>query len=294
MLHRLGRIAGLLLVAALAAPPARAADFYLSGSLVGSGGSGDSSGRTANINLITGSDTDSSLAYGASLGFGFELEEVLPENWKAWGTGLRFELEYLYGRSYELISDTRQPPPSNALTPNRFFDRIDVWTLMPQLWFDLPLRTPVSKVFGRTPILDPLTLSVGGAAGIAHVEIDGFDNVSEGIDTVYKFAYQANLALDYELTERTSVQLGYRYLDMGKVDGELVFAAVPTSSAGEIELDLIAHEFSAALRVNYFSRPLEELSPTKWFHLPKWGKPKRPKWTKGWRRPRWLGGRKGP
>lgn len=294
MPRSLGLVAAVLLAASLVAPAARAADLYLSANLVQAVGTDGASGQIEGDTFaITGSDSDSSIGYGIAPGFGFKFAEVLPEGWRAWDSGFRVEAEFTYGREFDVVSDLEtgpNPGPAGRSTDLKFFDEVKIWTAMPVIWLDLPLRKPLSKMFGRVPILDPLTLSTGFGAGIAHVHINAFDNTSRGIDSVYKFSWQANLALSYSLTDRTTVQFGYRYLDFGATDAQLRFSS--GVSAGSINLDLSSHEFSAVMRWNYFSRPLEDMSPTKW-HLPKWGKPKRPKWTH-WHRPRWLGGHQGP
>lgn len=289
MPRHLALLAGLLLSGALASPPARAADLYLAGNMIQAVGSDDANGDIAGgIMTISGGDADSSLGYGIAPGFGFAFREVLPEGWTAWDSSFRIEAEFTYGREFEVLSnlDSAAGP-----TPYQLFDEVKIWTAMPVMWLDLPLRRPMAKLFGRVPLLDPLTFSLGLGAGIAHVHINAFDNISRGTDSVYKFSFQANSALSYDFSDRTTLQLGYRYIDFGATDAQLVFFG--GGAAGTVELDLHSHEFSAALRWVYFSRSLEDFSPTKW-QLPKWGKPKRPNWTKGWRRPRWLGGRSTP
>jgi opacity protein-like surface antigen len=290
MSRNLAFLAGALLAGLFAAAPARAADLYLSGNMIQSVGHDQASGIIAGgLMDIVGDDSDSSMGYGLQLGFGFKLKEVLPEGWAAWDSAFRMEAEFTYGREYEVLSDLETV--GGASTPYQLFDEVKIWTAMPVLWFDMPLRRPLSKMFGRVPMLDPLTFSIGAGAGIAHVHIDAFDNISRGRDSVYKFSFQANTSLSYDFSDRTTLQFGYRYIDFGATDANLEFYG--GGDAGTIDLDLYAHEFSVVLRWDYFSRPLESFSPTNW-ELPKWGKPKRPKWTKSWHMPRWLGGSGAP
>jgi hypothetical protein len=292
MPRHLALLAGLLLVGGLTAAPARSADLYLSGNMIQSVGQDNAMGVIdGGFMQIGGADSDSSLGYGVAAGFGFKFSEVLPEGWKAWDAAFRMEAEFTYGREYEVVSDLETGPadPGGAGDPTgqRFFNEVKVWTAMPVVvWFDLPLRKPMSKMFGRVPVLDPLTFSLGLGAGIAHVHIDAFDNTSRGRDSVYKFSYQVDSTLSYDFSDRTTLQFGYRYIDFGATDADLEF--IGGGAAGVVDFDLKAHEFTASLRWDYFTRPLEDFSPAKW-HLPKWGKPGRPKWTH-WRRPRWLGG----
>jgi hypothetical protein len=152
----------------------------------------------------------------------------------------------------------------------------------------------MSKIFGRVPRLEPFDFSFGFGAGIAHVHINAFDNTAHAVDAVYKFAFQANAALSYEINERTKLQFGYRYLDLGATDANLLFDNT-TVSAGKVNLDLKAHEFVLAARWAFDQKPLAEMT-IPWPHWLGGGdadKPKPQKPKKHWW-PRWLGGRRGP
>jgi hypothetical protein len=61
----------------LLAPPAGAADLYLSGTLGGSGTVATASGKTDFFN-VSGEDSDSSPAYGGTIGLAFPIDEALP------------------------------------------------------------------------------------------------------------------------------------------------------------------------------------------------------------------------
>ncbi len=300
MLRRMHHFAGALLMAVALAPATQAAEFYASGEFMQSLGRDNSSGTIATSLPITvlGSDGDSSLGYGLAVGFGFDFEEVLPEKWNSWGTAFRIESEFVYGREWEFVSNTEDP--AGVSLPHHFFNEVKVWTFMPvNLYIDVPLRRPMSKIFGRVPMLEPVDLSFGFGAGLSHVHINAFDNIGEAVDGVYKFAFQGNVALSYEFTERTKVQFGYRYLDLGATDANLVFVGVG-GAAGDIDLDLKAHEFVLSARYAFHQKPLEDMH----FPLPRWltgddsrppPKAKKPGKKRDWfKLPRWLGGKRGP
>ena len=303
MHRRLRLLAGALLMAAAFTPEAQAAEFYASGNFMQSLGRDNSSGAIATNpqTIVLGSDGDSSLGYGAAVGFGFEFDEVLPKKWDSWGTAFRIESEFVYGREWEFVSNTSDAQ-GNAL-PHRFFDEVKAWTFMPvNLYIDVPLRRPVSKIFGRVPMLEPVDLSFGFGAGLSHVHINAFDNIAHAVDGVYKFAFQGNVALSYEFSERTKVQFGYRYLDLGATDANLRFDFLPPPDnlAGLVDLDLKAHEFVLSMRYAFHQKPLEDMH----FPLPRWltgdesrppPKAKKPGKKRDWfKRPRWLGGKRGP
>jgi opacity protein-like surface antigen len=306
MLRRLATIAGALLATAGLAPSAHAAEFYASGVFMQSLGRDNSSGEViTNQRRVVGSDGDSSLGYGLTLGFGFDFEEVLPQKWNSWGTAFRVESEFVYGRQWDFVSNTRDDA-TGVFTPHHFFNEVDVWTFMPvNLYIDVPLRRPLSKIFGRVPRLEPFDLSFGFGAGVSHVHIDAFDNIGEAIDGVYKFSFQGNFAVSYELNERTELQFGYRYLDLGKTDATLnLINTQPPVPVGELDLDLRAHELVFSVRYAFHKKPLSEMEFPWPDSLPRWlggdgekkreaQKPKKPKKKRKWL-PSWLGGRRGP
>ncbi len=300
MLRRMGRVAGVLLIAAASAPAAHAAEFYASATFMQSLGRDNSSGAIEVLPItVLGSDGDSSLGYGLAAGFGFDFDEVLPKKWNSWGTAFRIESEFVYGREWEFVSHT-EDPAGNTLAHD-FFNEVKAWTFMPvNLYIDVPLRRPMSKIFGRVPMLEPVDFSFGFGAGVSHVHINAFDNIAEATDGVYKFAFQGNVALSYEFTERTKVQFGYRYLDLGATDADLEYIGIPGADPGIVDLDLKAHEFVLSMRYAFNQKPLADMH----FPLPRWltgdknqppPKPKKPGKKRDWFKwPRWLGGKSGP
>jgi len=305
MLRRLAWFAGSLLAACVLAPSLHAAEFYANGTFMQSLGRDNSSGEIEVLPLtVLGSDGDSSLAYGLGIGFGFDFDEVLPKKWNSWGTAFRVESEFVYGREYEFVSHTEDP--AGDPVEQNFFDEVKAWSFMPvNLYIDVPLRRPLSKIFGRVPRLEPFDFSFGFGLGVSHVHINAFDNTAHAVDSVYKFAFQGNAALSYEINERTKLQFGYRYLDLGSTDADLRFdnTTPPGNEAGEVDLDLHSHEVVLAVRYGFHQKPLSEMEFPWPDWMPRWlggasgekqpQKPPKPKKKRRWlERPTWLGGEK--
>jgi opacity protein-like surface antigen len=298
MSRRIRTLAGAMLALGAFAPAAQAAEFYANGTFMQSLGRDNSSGTIEVLPVtVLGSDGDSSLGYGVAAGFGFDFDEVLPKKWNSWGTSFRVESEFVYGREYEFLSNTEDP--AGDPLPDKFFNEVKAWTFMPvNLYIDVPLRRPMSKLFGRVPRLEPFSFSFGFGAGVSHVHINAFDNTASAVDSVYKFAFQGNAAISYQVNERVDLQFGYRYLDLGSTDADLLFNNT-TVSAGEVDLDLHAHELVLAARWAYHQKPLAEME----FPWPSWlggkdeqeraQKPVKPKKQRRWL-PTWLGGKRGP
>jgi opacity protein-like surface antigen len=231
---------------------AGAGDFYLTGNLAISTGTGDSGGST-DFFANTGSDSDSAPAYGGAVGFGFKLTEAIPKSWEVPlpGWGVRFEFEGMTGREYDLRT--------NGDSNDSYFSEVTAWTFMPNLWIDVPLHQPIAWMFGRIPVLEPLMLYGGAGLGLSSTELDTTDNVSQGKNSEFLFGWQAGVGLGYELTQRVTLMAGYRYIDLGQPKVNL---RIPPSedSFGNFTMDLAAHEFNFGVRVNFFSIPY----PEKW------------------------------
>lgn len=262
-----------LVAACVLAARVEAADLYLSGSLGNSGGFGESSGETDFFD-IDGDDSDASPSYGGTFGLSFAMDEALPsiKSFELPSWTVRTELEFLMGRDYELRSD-------GATQQDDFFTEVDAWTLLPSVWVDLPLRTPISWLFGRVPVLEPMSLYAGGGLGIASVDLYTKDQAYTGKEESLNFAWQAGLGIGYELTDTTTFSVGWRYLSMGQTEADLLLA--PNVKGGEFELDLSSHEILTGLRVNFYTAPLGDMHPRHW---------RAPRVLTGWKLPGWLGG----
>ena len=251
--HSLASIC-LLLACVLHVQPARAADIYLSGGIGNSGADGSASAST-DFYDVEGDDSDSSPAFGGTLGLGFALDEVAPSVGKlelpSWV--VRTEIEFMTGRDYEFVTPA-------AGVNDSFFSEVDVWTVMPNFALEVPLRTPISWLFGRVPVLEPMSLVGNVGLGMAKVDLETSDNVTNGDDSSTEFAWQAGVGLSYALTDTTSFQVGWRYLSLGSVETELTGII----GGGDFELDLTSHEIVTGLRVNFYTAPLQDMHPRHW------------------------------
>jgi len=261
-----------LLAGCLLAGPAAAAHLFFTGTFGNSGATGNTSGKTQFFN-VSGSDTDISPSYGGTLGLSFALDEALPQvkSFELPSWTVRTELEYQMGRDYQFRSD--------GANKNSFFTNADAWSLVPNLALEVPLRTPISWLFGRIPVLEPMSIYGNAGIGAAMVKMNVTDNVSKGEANQLNFAWQAGVGLAYELTDMTTFQFGWRYVSLGQTDSTLKFG--PGAKAGSYSLDLTSQEFIAGLRINFYTAPLKDMNPKYWrrprVHMPAW-------------LPSWLGG----
>lgn len=237
------RIAALVLTAAVCAADARAGELYLTGNLGISNTSASTSGNTDFFEL-SGSDSDASPVYGGAFGYGFRLNEpidrILDVRVPSWE--LRSEVAVEGGRSFEFRTDGG----------DGFFTEVDSWAVLYNTWIEFPLHEPASWIFGRVPFLQPLSLYAGAGLGTANLDVKTTDNFSKGADDGFQFAWQAGAGLSYAFTDRVSLSLGYRYHDLGDVSLSLQ-TAPDVDPFGKMKVDLTTHEFTTALRVNFWS-----------------------------------------
>lgn len=246
------RIEAFLLAAALAgalwATPARAGELYLAGSMFVSTVEGSSGGSTDFGFSPSGSDSDSSPVWGGALGFELGLDEPLPRasEWPMAPWKLRVELEGLGGRDYEL----------RTKGGDGFFSDTVSWTVMQNLWLDVPLSGAVTSLLGRVPVLEPLSFYAGAGLGLAINEMKTTDNVSKAKTTSYGMAWQGGAGLGYAFTDLVTFNIGYRYQDLGRVASNLKTDPA-LDPIGRFKLDLAAHELTTGLRLSFYSVPIQ-------------------------------------
>jgi len=240
----------------LQAGVALGADLYLSGELsvsggiVSSGGGGDIGGGGGVFNN-SGSDSDTSPVIGGALGYSVRLDEMVPFDWD-WPLPdwrMRVEFEGMFLRDYEFV--TQLVGTENYLT------EAQTWTILHNWWFDVPLHAPLSWAFGRIPILEPMSLHLGAGVGLGMTELDTTSVAFNGSDDALHFTWQVGGGFDYQLTDRVSVGMGYRFVDLGSFDYPLRLGITPV---GTFKADLSSHELHTGLRVNFYSVP----SPGSW------------------------------
>jgi opacity protein-like surface antigen len=101
---------------------------------------------------------------------------------------------------------------------------------------------------------DRITPYVGAGVGLAYNKTGGVSftgnpalvNVIEG-DSRWSLAWSLMAGVGIQLTERTTLDIGYRYLDMGKAESGIIDNLGITNPKVRID-DLAAHEFKVGLR----------------------------------------------
>jgi opacity protein-like surface antigen len=254
--HRLFGIA-LLFSCLLAASAAPAGELYLLGmtGISGGGGSNSVDVQSPVSFELSDDDVDSSPALGGAFGFQFLLGDVitrkirLPEviKWepKLPNFNVRFEIEGAGGRDYELKTDGFA-----ASTP--YHSEVKSWSVMVNNWLELPVYPMVSAI-RRIPALGPLSIQFGVGLGFAQNEVETSDSILAGSVTANNFAYQLGAGLGYDVTERFQIAIGYRRVEMGKAEFDLVDAS--GVKRGDFEMDLHSNEAVLTLKTNFYSLP---------------------------------------
>jgi hypothetical protein len=265
-------VAGWLLVAA----PVEAAEIYLSGALGNASTQGEADADYDIGETAGGEDTDSSPAFGGTLGLAFPIDEALPaiKEFEMPSWIVRTEMEFMTGRDNELSTDA-------VGAGDKQFSEVDAWTLMPNFTLEVPIREPVRWAFGRVPVLELMSVYANVGLGIATIDLSSSDNLSRAEEDELNFAWQAGAGITYELTDTTTFMLGYRYVDLGEMEADLMFLVPDPVKAGEFSIDLTSHEIVAGLRIDLYHAPLEDMHPRHW-RMPRVPLP-------GWM-PSWLGG----
>lgn len=265
----LGALAGAALVWT-APDPAGAAELYLAGDIGISSIDAEGDGFNSVVDIAnSGESSDSSPVYGVALGMAFPLDSAIParlripdfeipywpgralrfrgsEDVRLPDWDVRFEVEHLRGRDVELAT-----PSFAALEPYR--SDVGSWSVMGKLRLDVPVRTPLNAIVGRVPFLDPLTLYLGGGAGLGVTELDASTGIAFGSEETEEFAWQAIAGLGYRLNERVVWSVGWRFYDLGEVDTRLV--DVTGTDRGRYGVDLHAHEFTTSLSFAFWRVP---------------------------------------
>ena len=243
-----------LLACAVLLVPAGAAlgaDLYLSGALSVSGGSLDAGGGgdvgEGDFEFSnSGDDTDTSPVIGGVFGYAVPLDEMVPYDWDwplpRWQ--LRFELEGMFLRDYEFV--TTLVGSENYLTEGQSLTLLHNW------WLDVPLHAPLSWAFGRIPMLEPVSMHFGAGVGMGMTEFKTTSAAFKGSHDAIHLTWQVGAGFDYQLTDRVSIGMGYRYVDLGSFDYGLRLL-LGTTPVGNFTADLASHELRTGLRVNFYS-----------------------------------------
>jgi opacity protein-like surface antigen len=155
-----------------------------------------------------GHERSSVFGLGFAVGTDMSFSSSLP---------LRVEAEYIYHGNQTFDSPgARHDVTAHSLMANAFFD------------------------FQTDTVFTPYA---GGGVGMGYIQ-DSVSAASVKVDS-WNFAWNVGGGLAWNFSETLALDLGYRYMDLGKVDG-------PLDHNGRHNLSLTAHEFSVGLRFMSF------------------------------------------
>jgi opacity protein-like surface antigen len=171
-------------------------------------------------------EDDAVFAVGAAVGY----------NWKPrFNAPIRTDLEYMYRTE---LNYSPNPNFVNAGTPSRSDNDLNSHTVMANLYWDI----------GTWSNLTPF---IGGGVGMAINQTDTKGTIiATGVSKDYsntdvEFAWTVGAGLNYAINKNWSMELSYRYIDLG----EAVFGS---KTDGEITAkDLSSHEILAGLRYQF-------------------------------------------
>lgn len=250
------------------ASAAGAADLYLAGRAGFSMASADGSGTNALAGpSLSGSDDDATPVYGGALGVAVPLSDVVPwslripsfdipywpgraihvsgsEDFRFPGWRTLIEAEALTGREFRFST-----PGASALTP--YNSDVSSTSFLGNVRLDVPIQAPMTALFGRLPMLEPLTLYGGGGVGVGWNELDTSDTVNSGSDESFDLAYQFMAGVGYALSDTTHLSVGWRFYDLGSVKADLDQGP----NIGSFKADISAHEFTTSLRFHFYHVP---------------------------------------
>ena len=260
-------IPALLGLLALCAPAAQAADLYFAAGAGFSIAQADGTGSNELVSSVSGDDDDSSPVYGGAFGVAVPLSDVFPwslripsfdvpywpgravhftgsEDFRFPGWRTLIEVEGMTGRDFRFST-----PGVSPLTPHN--SDVESTSFMGNVRLDIPIQAPLTALFGRLPMIEPLTLYGGGGVGLGWNKIDTSDTVNSGSDEAFDFAYQGMAGIGYALSDTTHLSVGWRYYDLGQVSTRLDEGPNP----GIYRADIAAHEYGASLRFHFYHVP---------------------------------------
>jgi opacity protein-like surface antigen len=167
---------------------------------------------------------------------------------------LRFDITGEYrGKQLFVAQDSYDnggPCPGAGCGTNEYTADLESWLGLANVYIDLTTWR------GITPY-------VGGGIGLAWIDVQGFKDVNVPQGAVYygdsdkastNFAWALYAGLSYDVTPQFTLDLGYRYTDLGSVTtGRATSATDPSLSYSGLEIqDIVSHDllFSARYRLD--------------------------------------------
>ncbi len=170
--------------------------------------------------LLDGSESHNTVGFGIFAGYDFyatseipiraEIEYALRTNWQANDSG------HLYGNYYSLDAS------------------INVQTIMANVYYDFYNESDFTPYIGAG-------LGMGIVNSSFEVDTHVRSVSRDSINTV--FAWNIGAGIAYAINENVSADLGYRYLNLGYSETEMLGETLSTTSS--------AHEVSLGLRVGF-------------------------------------------
>jgi opacity protein-like surface antigen len=179
---------------------------------------------------LGGEDPESGFGLGLSAGYNLGYLNSIP---------IRVEAEYVYRGQAEFGAGPRQY--GGALAGQNF--KVSAHSLLANIFFDIPTQTALTPYFG-------------GGLGLAYLDTDYSTYISDaGINSVssssndLNFAWNLGGGMAWSLNDSIALDMGYRYVDLGKADSGNVSINNFTSTSST---DYTAHEVSLGLRISGF------------------------------------------
>lgn len=216
------RVASVLFVACTLAwsAPAFAGDaarLYVEGDFGGSFlGFGSGGYNTAGSFPNTGSDSDGRALLGLAVGGKF-LNMV------------RADLSFVYRPEFDVTTNSFEPP-----VPTVFYNT------------DVQTESLLFSVYFEPFTFKKITPYIGGGVGCTWIDLSTYDTEVAGSRDDANFTWHAEAGLQYELTDHFGVKVGYRYLDIGKVDCPL-----DGGTAGNFTADMNLQEVIFGVRYTF-------------------------------------------
>jgi opacity protein-like surface antigen len=159
--------------------------------------------------------------------------------------GLRAEVMFDW-RGDRDLTGTLATGGASILSGSAFSTSVQTSTVMFNAYYDLGLWR------------DRFVPYIGAGVGVAHHDLDTVSyatslNTQEG-DTKWSLAWSLMAGVGVQLSERVVLDLGYRYIDMGKVNSGTIDSAGFPNPPLRLD-DLTAHEFKVGLRFHFGGRP---------------------------------------
>ena len=198
--------------------------FYVTGIIGASFGTLQSGGVNTEGNFPnTGRATDSLLTAGGAVGMAFDRANGL----------LRLEVEGRGRDALQGITNSFEPP-----TPSYFYSvrATDGWSVMTNAWRDWYLT-------------ERLGFYGGGGIGAGGYRLTVNDTVVSGYGHVGGFAWQAGTGTTYQLTEWTTIDLGYRFFDTVSDSLPLTVIGSGGAPAGSYVSNFYASELLLSVRI---------------------------------------------